>query len=111
MINLTRPFLVVGGGIAGMAAAILLRRMGVPVHLVELDPDWRVYGTGISITGPTYRALGRLGLLDDVQRFGFDSTKGIRIHTAAGIAVAEVPTVAVAPGLPSGGGIMRRAIA
>ncbi len=107
MINQTRPILVVGGGIGGMAAAILLRRMGVPVHLVELDPDWRVYGAGISITGPTYRALGRLGLLDDVQRFGFDSTKGIRIHTAAGVAVADVPTVAVAPGLPSGGGIMR----
>ena len=103
----TRPILVVGGGIAGMACAILLRRLGCTVHLLEADAQWRVYGAGISITGPTYRAFQRLGILDDVNRLGFGSSGPIRIHNAAGAAVAEVPTVAIAPGLPSGGGIMR----
>ena len=105
-----RAILVVGGGIAGMASAILLRRLGCTVHLVETDPQWRVYGAGISITGPTYRAFERLGILDDVHRLGFGSSGPIRIHNAAGVAVAEVPTVVIAPGLPSGGGIMRPAL-
>ena len=101
------PILIVGGGIGGMAAAILLRRQGLAVQIAEIDPEWRVYGAGISITGPTYRAFQRLGILDEVCRLGFGSSGPIRIHNAAGVAVAEVPTIATAPGLPSGGGIMR----
>ena len=42
--------LVVGGGIGGMSAAITLRRSGAQVDLVDLDPGWRVYGAGITIT-------------------------------------------------------------
>jgi NADPH-dependent 2,4-dienoyl-CoA reductase/sulfur reductase-like enzyme len=49
--------LVVGGGIAGMSFALRMRRYGWAVDLVESDPDWRVYGAGISITGPTFRAV------------------------------------------------------
>ena len=56
--------LIVGGGIAGMALAIGLRRAGIAAEIVEIDKDWRVYGAGITITGPTLRALDRLGLLD-----------------------------------------------
>ncbi len=48
--------LVVGGGIGGMATAISLAERGVQVELIDLDPDWRVYGAGITITGPTLRA-------------------------------------------------------
>ena len=55
--------LIVGGGIAGMALAIGLRRIGIAVEIAEVDPQWRVYGAGITITGPTLRALDRLGLL------------------------------------------------
>ena len=44
--------LVVGGGIGGMATAISLAERGVAVDLIDIDPDWRVYGAGITITGP-----------------------------------------------------------
>jgi len=101
------PILVVGGGIGGMAAAILLRRRGFAVNIVELDPEWRVYGAGISITGPTYRAFQWLGILDEVCALGFGSTGAIRIHNTAGQHLADVPTHSISPGLPSGGGIMR----
>jgi len=60
--------LVVGGGIAGMSFALRMRRYGWSVDLVESDPDWRVYGAGISITGPTFRAFKRLGLLEDLRK-------------------------------------------
>ena len=59
--------LVVGGGIGGMATAIGLAEGGVKVDLIDLDPDWRVYGAGITITGPTLRAYRRLGLLDQIK--------------------------------------------
>ena len=62
--GITVRVLIVGGGIAGMALAIGLRRAGIAAEIVEIDKDWRVYGAGITITGPTLRALDRLGLLD-----------------------------------------------
>ena len=49
--------LIVGGGVAGTAMAILLRKRGVPVDLIDIDPVWTGQGAGITITGPTLRAL------------------------------------------------------
>ncbi|MEL0211773.1 MAG: FAD-dependent monooxygenase, partial [Novosphingobium sp.] len=62
--------LVVGGGIGGMASAISLAERGVKVDLIDLDPEWRVYGAGITITGPTLRAYSRLGLLEKIKHHG-----------------------------------------
>ena len=45
-----RRVLVVGGGIAGMSAAIALREAGIAVDLCERDPQWKVYGAGITNT-------------------------------------------------------------
>lgn len=62
--------LVVGGGIGGMATAISLAERGVRVDLIDLDPEWRVYGAGITITGPTLRAYRQLGLLEAIKQEG-----------------------------------------
>jgi 2-polyprenyl-6-methoxyphenol hydroxylase-like FAD-dependent oxidoreductase len=61
----------------------VLQRAGIAAGIVEIDKDWRVYGAGITITGPALRALDRLGLLDAVVREGYcyDAT---RICDAAG---------------------------
>ena len=67
--------LVVGGGIGGMASAISLAERGVKAELIDLDPDWRVYGAGITITGPTLRAYKRLGLLDQIKQKGAITSK------------------------------------
>lgn len=34
--------LVIGAGIGGMSAAIALRRTGVDVDVIDIDPLWRV---------------------------------------------------------------------
>lgn len=99
--------LILGGGIAGMAFAIRARSAGMDVAIVEADPDWRVAGAGISITGPTYRALKRIGLLPDVKQAGFFIAKGALICAADGTPVGEVPTQALEPDLPTAGGILR----
>ena len=50
--------LIVGGGFSGMSAAIQLRKLGVEVELVEIDPNWRSYGAEHS-TAVRERALLR----------------------------------------------------
>ena len=99
--------LIVGGGIAGMSTAIVLRRLGIAVDLIDLDPEWRVYGAGISITRPTMRAFRDLGFLDAVIESGF-AGEGIQICTVAGDPIGTVDDPAI-PGenLPGSGGIMR----
>jgi len=66
----TAQVLIVGGGVAGMSCAISLRRSGVAVDLLEIDPSWTAYPCGITATGPALRALQILGVLDEVQRHG-----------------------------------------
>lgn len=98
--------LIVGGGIGGMSAAIRLRTMGIAVDLIDKDPDWRVYGAGITVTGPTLRAFKQLGLLDEIKASGFCSA-GARVFTPAGEQVGEMHIPALEPGIPGQGGIMR----
>jgi len=104
---MNRNALIVGGGIGGMSAAIRLRELGWVVDLIEIDPRWRVYGAGISITAPTYRALKRLGVAREVEARGFASRKGVRICTPAGQLIVEQYQDSIEPDLPTHGGIMR----
>jgi len=98
--------LIIGGGIAGMSMAISLRKRGIAVDLVELDPSWKVYGAGITITGPTLRAFKRIGILDDVLKHGA-SWSGGYVFNAAGDLLTELKTPPLEAGVPATGGIMR----
>lgn len=103
--------LVIGGGFSGMSAAIQLRKIGVHVELVEIDPDWRNYGAGITIAGPAFRAFETLGVIeryfaegaasDDVDFFAPDGTYLMRLPTPH----------AVGTDYPGNGGIMRPVLA
>src|SRR5262245_51661970 len=100
--------LIVGGGIAGMSLAIALSRKGIASEIIEADPDWRIYGAGITITGPTLRAFDALGLLDRIEACGFcyDIT---RICDTSGrvIIPSRVAGRPLGARIPNGGGIMR----
>ncbi|MDE2410379.1 MAG: FAD-dependent monooxygenase [Sphingomonadales bacterium] len=98
--------LVVGGGIGGMATAISLARRGVAVDLIDLDPDWRVYGAGITITGPTLRAYRQLGLVDRIKAEGAVTNKS-RVRLFNGTVLRELEEPEIEDGLPATGGIMR----
>ncbi len=99
--------LVVGGGIAGMSSAITLRGIGAAVRLIDRDPEWRVYGAGITITGPTLRAMKRLGIYEDIVSQAYVGN-GIRICDVEGRMIDEVPTpIAPEAGVAGCGGIMR----
>lgn len=102
--------LVIGGGIAGMSAAIALREAGCQVELVERDPLWRVYGAGITITGSTLRALKRLGVYEEIAAEGYVGD-GIDVCSVDGRCLFQIDTKSPAfGGLPSAGGILRPAL-
>ncbi len=107
-----RRILIVGGGIAGLSAAIAARLAGVEVELVEIDPHWAAVGVGLTFQPNALRAVERLGVLDQVlkQGFGYD---GVRTIDAAGRVVsesAEGPRLA-GPDRPSAAGMPRPALA
>ena len=103
--------LVIGGGFSGMAAAIQLRKQGVAVDLVEIDPGWRSYGAGISMGGASMRALRQLGVIDAFLAEG-DGSDGVEIFIPTGQKVAELPTPRIAgPDVPGNGAIMRPVLA
>ena len=54
--------LIVGAGIAGLAAARALRQAGIDCEIVERSTTWDVAGAGIYLPGNGMAALGRLGL-------------------------------------------------
>lgn len=99
--------LVVGGGIGGMTAALAMARRGIAVTLIDSDPNWRVYGAGITITGMSLRAFADLGVLDDIRSRGFVHT-GMRPLKFTGEPLPSPPHAPPgAPPVMHGGGIMR----
>lgn len=98
--------LVVGGGIGGMATAISLAERGVKVELIDLDPEWRVYGAGITITGPTLRAYRHLDMVERIRTEGAVTNRS-RIRLFDGTILRELEEPAIEEGLPATGGIMR----
>jgi len=103
--------LVIGGGFAGMTAALQLSRNGLSVDLVEIDPKWRSYGAGISLHGSTLRVLKQLGLIERFLEEGY-ATDGVEIRGPEDQVLVTLPTPRVAgPELPGGGAIMRPALA
>lgn len=104
---MVKSVLIVGGGIGGMTAALALAREGAEVTLIDSDPNWRVYGAGITITGMSLRAFDDLGVLDEIRERGYVHN-GMRPLRFTGEPLGE-PRYAP-PGAPPvmlGGGIMR----
>ena len=81
--------LVVGGGIGGLSATIALRRQGIDVDVVEINPKWDVYGVGIIQPGNAIRAMDALGLADRCVEAGFPMP-GSRMHDTQGNVLADM---------------------
>jgi 2-polyprenyl-6-methoxyphenol hydroxylase-like FAD-dependent oxidoreductase len=104
---LIQKALVVGGGIGGLTAAIALRRAGITVDLVEIQPQIRVYGVGIIQPNNTLRALDRIGLAQACIEVG-GAFPGWRIFDASGQLLLEAPgSRKAAPRFPAVNGITR----
>ncbi|MFF1379301.1 FAD-dependent oxidoreductase [Streptomyces sp. NPDC058308] len=86
-----RTVLVIGGGAAGNAATVLLRRAGIAVDLIEARDDWNATaGSGITLQGNALRVLRELGVWEQVEKsgYGFGSV-GITAPDGTVLHVAE----------------------
>lgn len=100
--------LIVGGGVGGMTAALALAQAGLPVDLVEAQPNWNALGAGLTLNGGAYRALDKVGLAQAVIDAGFPSVGGTRIcDTQGNILLAGSGDPMFGQGLPNMGGILR----
>lgn len=99
--------LVIGGGFSGMAAAIEMRKAGIAVDLVEIDPNWRPEGAGISVSAPALRAFETIGVYDEIAARGYVSD-GVELRAPNGHAIGQIPTPkAVGSDAAGGAGILR----
>lgn len=60
--------IIIGSGIAGLASAIALRKVGIDVAVYERAPELREVGAGISLWVNAFRALDHIGAGDSVRR-------------------------------------------
>ncbi|MBZ4016727.1 FAD-dependent oxidoreductase [Streptomyces purpurogeneiscleroticus] len=92
-----RTVLVIGGGAAGNAVTILLRRAGIAVDLIEAKDDWNATaGSGITLQGNALRVLRELGVWDLVEKSGY-------AFRAVGITAPDGTVLHAAEDLRTGG--------
>lgn len=101
--------LIIGGGIGGLASAIALGQKGHVITVIERDPEWAVYGVGITQQANVVRAVAELGIRDDylAAGFGFDA---VEIYAPDGTRLARVPSPRLVEGYPANLGMGRPAL-
>lgn len=102
-----KTVLVVGGGVGGPAAAIRLAERGVAVDLVDIEENWGVAGTGVTLSPLTARALCDLGFAEELMEHG-NLHDGLIMCDPVGNVIAEHPSPRLySPDVPGEGGVMR----
>jgi 2-polyprenyl-6-methoxyphenol hydroxylase-like FAD-dependent oxidoreductase len=75
-----RKAVIVGAGIAGLAAAKALGDLGFAVRVLEREPGLRTEGAGLSLWPNAVRALEALGLGDVLDGCGHVLATGATLH-------------------------------
>jgi salicylate hydroxylase len=92
---------IIGGGIAGLTAAIALQRQGRTVRLFEQASEFGEVGAGITLTRPASRGLFAIGLEDAIKAAADVPVRAGTVDFESG-AHGDNPNVMLTPA--SGGG-------
>jgi 2-polyprenyl-6-methoxyphenol hydroxylase-like FAD-dependent oxidoreductase len=98
--------LIVGGGIAGLTAAIALRQRGFSPELIEREPAWRAVGAGIALQPNAMRLLMNLGVGTAVKRAGAPLER-FKYYTSQGEVLAEIDLTELWKDVGRGAGVER----
>jgi salicylate hydroxylase len=85
----SRPITVVGGGVAGLTAAIALRRRGADVTVMERASAIAEVGAGLQLSANALRVLDALGLLPALDAVSLPSC-AVRLRDAGGSEVVRL---------------------
>lgn len=83
--------IIIGGGIGGLSAAIALEQLGGKVKVFERACELKEMGAGIVLAANAMKALGKLGVADQVINAG-SPVKKAEIRTWDGKLIVNVPT-------------------
>ena len=100
---------VVGSGVAGTAAAILLAEGGVDVDVFEIKPELSTLGSGITLQGNALRVFDRLGVWEQVKEAGYTfDVLGLRAPGPDATVIAQIPDAPTGgPDYPATAGMYR----
>ena len=87
----TRPIVIVGGGIAGLASALALARKGRPVHVLEQASEFREIGAGIQLGPNVFKMFERLDLTDAIDAVAVYPDHLVMMDGLTGEEVARLP--------------------
>ena len=105
-----RRILLVGGGPAGLTAALALTRAGFDVEIAELEDRLAPAGVGVLLQNSPLRALHSLGLAEEIVARGWPHGP-IHMATADGHVFDTATPPSLVPGLPPTVAISRRTLA
>lgn len=77
-------WLIVGGGIGGLSAALALARAGQPCHVLERAPEFAEIGAGLQIGANATRTMARLGILPQAESLAVRPGRGVLMDAAGG---------------------------
>lgn len=86
------PFLVLGGGIGGLATALALGRRGYPVQVLERAPEFGEIGAGLQVAPNASRILDALGILDSVTKDAFFPRRLVLMDAISGAEITALQT-------------------
>jgi 2-polyprenyl-6-methoxyphenol hydroxylase-like FAD-dependent oxidoreductase len=104
--------LIVGGGIAGHTLACALHKRGISCEIVEIQPDWRISGSAMTIQPNALRAFRDIGVVEAIAGAGWHRPDRHTIFTDVHgeLVFAADDTNIVGPNLPPMVAIRRQAL-
>jgi salicylate hydroxylase len=88
----SKPIIIAGGGIGGLATALALGRKGIPVRVIEQAREIGGIGYGIQLGPNVFPMFDRLGLSDIVKREADFPQAAVWLDAFSGEEVTRVDT-------------------
>jgi 2-polyprenyl-6-methoxyphenol hydroxylase-like FAD-dependent oxidoreductase len=99
--------LVVGAGLGGLSLALSLHRAGIGAEVIEIEPELRILGAGITLNGASLRAFAAMGILDEIKRQGHCHDSGRMCDANGKLLFDGYGERLFGTDIPNGAGILR----